>query len=110
MAVTDPVPVTLPPTSCPERGGAWGASVNPELGGDTIVLVDNGSDFTSAEVERGGTEGELVAVEPNWSEGTVVIFSVSTSREVTLVTVPDRTVSPPAPADGVSLTGRTVAP
>ena len=99
MAVTDPVPVTLPPAGCPERGGAWGVRVSPELGVDTTVVLDNGSDLTSAEVERGGTEGELVTVELNWSEGTVVIFSVSTSREVTLVTVPDRTVRLPVPTD-----------
>lgn len=95
MAVTEPVPVTLPAR---EGGVVEGRRVGGAGGRETGTLEPSVSGMISTVCGSvagvcSGVEGEG-KVCPELRVGTAVTLSVSTSREDTLVTVPDCTVRP----------------
>ena len=109
MAVTEPVPVTLPPVGCPlvavtgVPGWASGRLMVGMASTSALVSVGWGRTGGARALLDGGPEAVSGS---NWREGTVVIFSVWTSKDGTFVTVPDCTVSP-GDADKLSLGGCT---
>jgi hypothetical protein len=95
VAVTEPVPVTLPPRVREEEGRATGAGGGRETAADILATRASGLISTvwgTVGSVCGGSGAE--AESPEFRAGTAVILSVFTSREDTLVTVPDCTVRP----------------